>query len=554
MRTGRSASAALLALAFWGCGQRPDAARERGLPEKAATYESQEAYSELRLDTATLVSYLRIDTVNDRFDTLIRAFYERRGMQYAWFQGDTLSSAAGNLLDLSGTPSADYGSWRMAHLELDSLVAALRDTLAHSVDKAYVELSLTAEFFRFADKRYGGSVSDLRSLDWFIPRAKKDYVRLLDSLVSGARDLASLEPVLPQYQRLKDWLRRYRALEKDSTWAPVFIDHARYAPGDSAPALAEVRELLRKWGDLADSSRSARFDSTLARGVRRFRERHGLRPVDLVDDAFIDVLNVPPSDRVRQVLVNMERLRWMPDRNTGRVLFVNIPAYKLYVYEEGSVAWSMDVVVGQEATRTVIFSDSLSQVVFAPYWNIPQSIIRNEILPAVKRSPGYLDRKNMEVVKGGQVVPSRSINWSRYTSGVPFTIRQRPGPGNALGQVKFLFPNAYSIYFHDTPAKAKFQQEQRAFSHGCIRLSEPLKLAGYLLQGDTAWTEATIKAAAQGSKERTVPLRPAVPVVIGYFTAWVDDAGVIHFRDDVYGHDARLEQELFAGTELSELR
>jgi murein L,D-transpeptidase YcbB/YkuD len=250
----------------------------------------------------------------------------------------------------------------------------------------------------------------------------------------------------------------------------------------------------------------------------------------------------------------MERLRWMPDQPMGDFLFVNIPAYKLYVHEQGRVAWSMDVVVGREATRTVIFSDSLSQVVFAPYWNVPQSIIRNEILPAVKRDPRYLDRKNMEVVRGGKVVPSQRIDWKRYSSGVPFVIRQRPGGANALGRVKFLFPNAYSIYLHDTPSKGKFKEDQRAFSHGCIRLSEPMRLANYLLRGDTAWTEARIERAASATQEITVPVKPAVPVIIGYFTVWADSAGVVNFRDDIYGHDARLGRELFEGAEGTALQ
>jgi murein L,D-transpeptidase YcbB/YkuD len=299
---------------------------------------------------------------------------------------------------------------------------------------------------------------------------------------------------------------------------------------------------------------TAVFDSSLAQGVRRFRGRHGLKAVAVVDDAMVDMLNVPPSERVRQVLINMERLRWMPDQPMGPLLFVNIPAYKLFVFENGRMAWSMDVVVGREATRTVIFSDSLSQVVFAPYWNVPQSIIRNEILPAVKRDPRYLDRKNMEVVKGGTVVPSKSIDWKRYDRGVPFSIRQRPGGANALGRVKFLFPNAYSIYLHDTPSKGKFKEDQRAFSHGCIRLSEPIRLANYLLQGDTAWTAARIDQAASGKQEVTVPVSPAVPVIIGYFTAWVDPEGMVNFRDDIYGHDARLGRELFQGPEGSEVQ
>jgi murein L,D-transpeptidase YcbB/YkuD len=530
---------------------RPNGAQQGGTqapdPVRIAdAFATTEVYSHERLDSLSLLALLAADTVHDAYDPLVLDFYRRRGMQYAWFQGDSLSSAALSFLDLSGTPGSEQGPWQAAHAELHDLVEALRDTMDRSVDRAYVEVLLTAEFFHFADKRYGGAARDLRALDWYIPRAKKDYARLLDSLVAGSRDLAAMEPVLPMYQALKPWLRRYRALELDSTWAPVHMDRERYLPGDSAAVLGEVRNLLHKWGDLADSSGSGRFDSTLAGGVRRFRERHGLKVVNVVDRMLVDVLNVPPADRVRQILLNMERLRWMPDEPFDDLLLVNIPAFRLHVYEQGRVAWSMDVVVGREATRTVIFSDSLSQIVFAPYWNIPQSIIRDEVLPAVKRDSRYLDRKNMEVVRGGVVVPSRSIDWNRYRSSVPFVIRQRPGPGNALGRVKFLFPNRYSIYLHDTPSKGGFLKEQRAFSHGCIRLSDPLRLARHLLRNDTAWTPDRIARTADGTAETIVPVGPPVPVVIGYFTAWVDDEGRVNFRDDVYGHDARLAEELFA--------
>lgn len=548
---GRSVPCSLLlVLLLWGCGHVVDRAHDKRPSDEGKVFDTEEAYTTARLDTTRLSSFLAVDTVFDDYDSLILSFYRGRDMQYAWFQGDSLSSAAQSFIDLSGSPSSMHGTWKDAHEELLELVNGLRDTLDRSVDTAFVELSLTGRFFAFADKRYGGSVRNLRSLDWYIPRAKKDYGRLLDSLVHGARDLEAHEPVHPQYQALKRWLRTYRALEEDSTWAPVFTDHGRWVPGDSAQELAEVRVLLQRWGDIGDTSASSVFDSTLAAGVRRFRARHGLKEVALVDDAMVDVLNVPPADRVRQVLINMERLRWMPDQPKGDFLFVNIPAYKLHVYEAGRPTWSMDVVVGREATRTVIFSDSLSQVVFAPYWNIPQSIIRNEILPAVKRDPRYLDRKNMEVVMGGKVVPSSRIDWKRYGRGVPFTIRQRPGGANALGRVKFLFPNAYSIYFHDTPGKSKFKEEQRAFSHGCIRLSEPLRLAHHVLRSDTTWTAEKMERAASANTETVVPVKPAVPVIIGYFTAWADGEGVVQFRDDIYGHDARLARELFGGPEV----
>jgi murein L,D-transpeptidase YcbB/YkuD len=245
-------------------------------------------------------------------------------------------------------------------------------------------------------------------------------------------------------------------------------------------------------------------------------------------------MNIPPQERLRTILVNMERLRWMPEMIPPDLILVNIPEYRMHVYEGGEEVLSMDVVVGTAATRTVIFNDSLSHIVFSPTWSIPQSIVRNEILPAMARDPGYLKRKGMERIGGSDANP---------------VIRQRPGAGNALGRVKFIFPNTYNIYLHDTPGKGVFAREKRAFSHGCIRLDKPIELAQYLLRGDSTWTPEAIKAAMYSEREQYVRLRRKRPVTIAYFTSWVDANGLLHFRDDVYGHDARLAQELF-GTPL----
>jgi murein L,D-transpeptidase YcbB/YkuD len=314
-----------------------------------------------------------------------------------------------------------------------------------------------------------------------------------------------------------------------------------------------LRERLFLLGDMAINDGSNGLDSSLQAGIRSAQHRFGLKETGYPDAELIAALNVPIAERMRTLLLNMERLRWMPPQPDPDRIEVNIPEFRLHVYEHDTLAWEMDVVVGAEATHTVIFTGSLMQVVFAPYWNIPQSIIRAEILPAVKRNAGYLDRKRMEVVMGGKVVTARSINWKRYSNGVPFAIRQRPGAGNALGQVKFLFPNQHSIYMHDTPSKDKFAHEKRAFSHGCIRLREPRRLAEYLLANDTGWTDEKILAAMNGNTEQIVPLARPWPVTLEYFTAWVDAQGQLQFRDDVYGHDQHLAMELFGGANKEEV-
>jgi len=226
----------------------------------------------------------------------------------------------------------------------------------------------------------------------------------------------------------------------------------------------------------------------------------------------------------------MERIRWVPVSQQNDYLLVNIPEFRLHAYGGGIRDFTMDVVVGKAAHNTVIFTGDLKYIVFSPYWNIPPSIVKNEVLPAIKNNPGYLQRNNMEITGN--------------SGGLP-VVRQKPGPKNSLGLVKFLFPNSYNIYLHDTPAKGLFSQDKRAFSHGCIRLAEPQKLAEYLLRNDPGWTTARIEKAMNSGKEQYVTLKKGVPVYVGYFTSWVDKEGRLNFRDDIYGHDSQMAQMMF---------
>ncbi len=273
----------------------------------------------------------------------------------------------------------------------------------------------------------------------------------------------------------------------------------------------------------------------------------GLKTDGTIQPALLNTLNISPKKRIQQILINMERIRWMPAESPAEYLLVNIPAFKLYVYDNNKLDWSCNVVVGKPGANTVIFSNEMKYVVFSPYWNVPPGILVNEVLPAMRRNPGYLARQNMEVVTGsGSPVNAGSLNWAKYSGGnFPYIIRQKPGGKNALGKVKFLFPNEYNIYLHDTPSKGLFGENKRTFSHGCIRVSEPQHLAEWLLRKDSAWTQQKIVTAMNGSKEKFISLKEKVPVYIGYFTAFVDSNGRLNFRDDVYGHDARLAATLF---------
>lgn len=520
--------------------QVPSASAEEEARTINAVFESPLAYTVRHLQAGELDSFLLAHPEHAVDSTAIRSFYQRRNWQYAWFINDSLSSAAGTFLNLvAANDSALHRAF--SHDALHELVERINDR-RDSVPLTptfmrHLELSLTAQFFRFADRKYSGLVQrDLRELDWFIPRRKKDLAQLLDSLVAGRMDLSPIEPLHPQYIALKRHLPALYGLRWMDALPRVDLGRRRkLEPGDRDTAVVLIRERLTALGDLTwyDLGRAQDphlYDSTLQAAVQVFQGRHGLLPDGVIGKGFLAQLNTPINDRIRTVLMNMERLRWVPERTSPDMLLVNIPEFRLHVVESGRTIWSMDVVVGAEATSTVVFTDSLSRIVFSPTWSVPASIVRNEILPAMRRDPGYLARKGMVRAGGSDALPR---------------IVQEPGPGNALGRVKFLFPNSYSIYLHDTPSKGGFARENRALSHGCVRLSEPKRLAAYLLRNDTAWTEARIDAAMDRRTELGVPVRPRLPVVIGYFTAWVDDDGRLNFRDDIYGHDARLARELF---------
>ncbi len=526
------------ALFLAGC-QPAESPRVAATPEFAEAFETEERYSRRTLDPAQLASFFEQYPEYHADTAQVRAFYERRGMQYAWFVDDSLSSSAEAFVALAQVADSTAPGRDLLGPHLGSLVEG---TFAEGQRVApcdscatHLELHLTGEFFRFAERHYGGHFTrDLSRLGWFIPRAKKDFSRLADSLAAGTMDLSAYEPLHPQYPRLKDHLARYHGLA-DAPWDALELPRLAprrlgLVPGDSDPLILELRQRLHALGDLELADSSTQYDSTMAGAVRRFQLRHGLSDDGVIGPAFLKAINVSPAERVRTMLVNMERLRWAPDVQPDDMLLVNIPEYRLHVYEAGQVVMNMRVVVGTAVNRTVIFNDSLSTIVFSPTWTVPPGIARNEILPAIAKDPNYLRKENMEIIGGTDAQP---------------VFRQRPGPNNALGRVKFLFPNSYHIYMHDTPAQTFFARDQRAFSHGCIRLEEPRQLAEYLLRNDSTWTETRMTAAMLGGKEVYVPLAKKLPVMLVYFTAWEDGDGLLNFREDVYGHDQKLAAELF---------
>jgi murein L,D-transpeptidase YcbB/YkuD len=312
-------------------------------------------------------------------------------------------------------------------------------------------------------------------------------------------------------------------MEMTSSWKPV-EGKVGFKLKDSSPEVAALRKRLYELGDLNQNSGSELFDDSLQHAVKTFQYRYGMIQNGVVGSDFLRYLNTPVQEYIRKIIINMERARWVPLDLKSHYLIINIPSFTLYAYDADTVSFSMNVVVGKYVHKTVLFSGDIKYIVFSPYWDVPPSILKNEILPGIRRDPNYLKRNNMEWV-GNRV-------------------RQKPGPKNSLGLVKFLFPNSYNIYLHDTPAKSLFNQSFRAFSHGCIRLAEPEKLADYLLKDNPDWTTEKIKSAMHAGVEKYVTMKNPVPVYIGYLTAFVDNEGRINFRDDVYKRDDILEKTI----------
>jgi murein L,D-transpeptidase YcbB/YkuD len=326
----------------------------------------------------------------------------------------------------------------------------------------------------------------------------------------------------PQYPLLQQQLIRYQAIEKAGGWSKITSAKKFLMKGDSGPAIVALRRRLQATGDLAEGDTGTAFDEALTAAVKHIQVRFGFKPNGVVDAALLKELNVPVQKRLAQIRVNLDRVAKLPEPGPGTQLVANIPEFKLHVYEGSKVAWDMDIVVGSESNKTVLFNDEMTHIVFSPSWNVPPSIVRNEILPKIRETHEYLWRNNY-VIEGEE-------------GGLP-KVRQLPGPKNSLGRVKFVFPNDHNIYFHDTPAKSLFSMRQRAFSHGCIRLAEPARLAEYLLRNSPTWTPEKIRAAMNSGKEQTVNLPAKIPVSLTYLTAWVDDNGLLHFREDIYDLD-----------------
>ncbi|MDZ7842133.1 MAG: L,D-transpeptidase family protein [Gammaproteobacteria bacterium] len=503
-----------------------------------------------------LADRLRERLAPQQADTALHEFYSRRKHEPVWFGDRGLLSTADAVPTLLASSASDGlrpEDYDFTHLR--EAVAGYRDG-RHPLPPTELELALTGAVLTYASDMLRGRVrpEDLYS-NWESAPRDLDLARHLQESMDAGRLIPSLQNLAPwhvHYHRLRELLSRYRQLARDGGLATV-------PPGETlkrglrSPRVSALHRRLVQDGDLDPAARGAPtdlFDAALESALKRYQRRHGLEPDGVAGPRTLASLNVPLAHRIRTVELNMERWRWLPRDLGERFITVNIAGFQLYVVERNEVMMSMPVVVGKRYHATPVFTGSMTYLVFSPYWNVPHSIAINEILPKQRENPAYLEQESMQVFRGWeqphQPLDPAVVDWSSVSrENFPYRFRQLPGPHNALGRVKFMFPNKYSVYLHDTPAKSLFSRAARDFSHGCIRVSRPMDLAAYLLADQPEWDEARIAEAANREVEQSVPLARPWPVHVLYWTAWVGPQGEVHFRDDVYGRDERLARALY---------
>ncbi len=483
----------------------------------------------------------------------VRRFYKGQNYQLVWTDDARPSDRYRQLTETLGR-AGDHGlpvSW----YTIAAGAGAAGDEPMSAGAAARFDVEATATFFRYALHLTSGRL-DPRALQrlWTLEPKRPDLVAALTSAVQSddlAAAMQHLQPAHAGYRELQQALVRYRTIAAKGGW-PSLPPAARLKPGHRSELMPALRQRLAMEGDLDaahEKNPDLVFDEPVVEAVKRFEERHRLRPDGILDAETVKALNVPVEHRIRAIELNLERWRWLPDAMPSRYLLVNVPDFRLEAVEQGRPVMNMRVVVGAPDNKTPIFADEMTHVVFSPYWNVPPGIAGEETIPRAASDPAFLARNNMEVVgANGDVLDPSSVDWSN-TQGL--RIRQRPGSGNALGGVKFMFPNTFDVYLHDTNATALFDRLDRGMSHGCVRVEEPHKLAQYVLRDQPDWTADRIAAAMTSGQETHVKLETRIPVYIVYKTAWVHDGGV-RFLKDLYGHDASQAARLWPDGDAAE--
>jgi murein L,D-transpeptidase YcbB/YkuD len=509
-------------------------------------------YDELSDSVRMMENLKELELSKDLQDDF-KKFYKERDYQTAWMKKRGVNKDTEALLEAieraeeDGLNSEDYKLQYLYHARK----ALEKNRKAEVEDKLKLEKELTAAYLKYASHKMRGRVNP-EKLDalWKTNRPDRDLAEhLQNALQQGdiAGSLQELEPKDPQYAALKQAYTNYKKLlEEKGEWPKLPAD-LKIEAGDSSEYVTTLRERLAADGYFKSpepDSLQQVYDSTLVEAIMVYQQKNSLEPDGIVGGETLSMLNTSLKERIDQISLNLERIRWSPEKPNSRYLMVNVPQYTLYVYEGAEKAMEMRVIVGEAyKANTPIFNDSMQYIAFSPTWTVPNSIATEEFLPKLQNDPTYLSRNNYKLYEGwdenAPELDAQSIDWEDVTAdNFPYRIVQQPGNGNALGHVKFMFPNELDIYLHDTPTESLFKNAERDYSHGCVRVEKPVDLAHYLLR-DQGWDRAKVEGSMNLPEPENVILEEKVPIFIDYRTAWVDEEGHVVFAKDIYGHDSK---------------
>jgi murein L,D-transpeptidase YcbB/YkuD len=491
---------------------------------------------------------------------MLETFYKRRAFEPAWVLNDIRLLQAYYLIEaieaayLEGLTPDHY------HLRtVKALITEVQENISKEAPQdpetlVDLDLLLTDAFLLLGCHFSAGCVNPVTiEAEWFTKRGRLDAAAVLDIALNENRVKETLQSLLPpqdSYAKLKQALRAYRKIVIKGGW-PAIPEGPSLKVGFQDERIIPLRQRLIISGYLHpdDNIPTVTFDTALENAVKKFQSLQGLDVDGVVGPATLKALNISAEARARQIELNLERMRWIYRDLGQRYIIVNIADFTLNVIEDNRAVLSMRVVVGKPFWHTPVFSGKMTYIVLNPSWNVPKSIALEETIPKIRKDPDYLTKHNMKILKGwsenDEEIDPDTINWSSLdVQNFKYRFRQDPGPKNPLGRIKFMFPNEFGVYLHDTPSKRLFSKSVRSFSHGCIRLEKPLDLGEYVLKGTPDWTREKMLAEIETGKEQIVRLREPVDINIIYLTAWVDDEGSLHFRDDIYKRDARLDKSL----------
>jgi len=487
-------------------------------------------------------------------------FYQQRNYEPGWSENGAPRPCVDSLIRELSQAEQEGLAGSCYHLsalmELNQPQRRSRNQEKWTADQlAELDILLSDAFLLFASLLQSGRVNP-RTFDaeWFVRRDSADVVVLLEEAVRNGevcQKLDDLRPRHPSYRRLCQALARFRTLAQQGAW-PTVEYVAKLEPGARSPRIAQVRRRLRvtgEWTGRSAAPDSLFYDDALVEAVKSFQTTHGLEPDGIIGWSTVQEMNVTAEQRCTQIIVNLERWRWLYRDLGDRHIQVNIPTFELEVVEQDSIIMSMRVVVGKPARRTPVLSDIMTHLVLNPYWNVPVSIILHDMIPEIRRRPHYLSDRGIRLYPNWDIkrppVDPGSVDWNKLNkNNLPYLFRQDPGPENALGRVKFVLHNDFDVYLHDSPTRGLFTRADRAFSSGCIRLQNPIDLAVYLLRDSPSWNREAILRTIQTQREATIALPRPYSVHLQYWTAWVNAQGELRFGRDIYQRDQKVANAL----------